>query len=131
MASEEPTSPGAIRDEDAAHPVAAQWRPTLCAIVRAFSEGDYRIGRAIPGVDPISPERAESIEANIASYGATLVELPDESWETSVAQWMRGYWEVLVDLWTKEEGRSDLVLHVFANEAEGATSFSVHLVYVP
>jgi|SRR5712672_1180863 len=123
--------PGAVKDKEGTHPVAALWRPTICAIVRAFVQGDYQVARAIPGVDPVSPETAEHIEANVAEYGATLIELPDETWQTSVAQWMGDYWEVLVDLWTNAEGRSDLVLHLRVVEADGAARFSVHLVYVP
>jgi hypothetical protein len=120
--------PGAVKDEKASHPVAALWRPALCEIVRAFVEGDYHVARAIPGVDPVSPETAEHIKANVAAYGTTLVGLPDETWKTSVAQWMGDGWEVLVDLWTKEEGRSDLVLHLFVSETDDAVRFSVHLV---
>ena len=71
----------AVKDEDAAHPVAAAWRPVLC--------------------------------------------------EIACAQWMGTHWEVLVDLWTKEEGRSDLVLHVKVVEDGASPRFTVHLVYVP
>ena|SRR5689334_23253977 len=123
--------PDAVKDEDAAHPVAATWRPTLCEIVHAIVHGDLSVGTAIEGVEPVSSETAEHIKANVATYGASLVELPEETWETSVAQWMGTHWEVLVDLWTREEGRSDLVLHLFVVEVGGAPRFSVHLVYVP
>jgi hypothetical protein len=53
---------------------------------------------------------AEQIRRYLADYGCTLVELPEDTWQTSVSQWMETHWEVLVDLWTAEEGRSDLVL---------------------
>jgi hypothetical protein len=123
--------PVAVKDEDAAHPVAALWRPMLCEVVRAFVQGEYQLSRAVPHVEPLTPLKAARIQANIAEYGNTLCELPEETWNTSVAQWMGDYWEVLVDLWTKEEGRSDLVLHVFVTENQGAPRFEVHLVYVP
>jgi hypothetical protein len=38
---------------------------------------------------------------------------------------------VLVDLWTAEEGPSDLVLGVRVREQAGAYSYRVELVYVP
>src|SRR5690242_3703501 len=102
-----PAAP-AVKDPDAAHPAAAAWRPVLCEIVRAFARGDYGLSRTVTGVDPVANDVADQIRSTVADYGATLVELPNETWETSCAQWMVGYWDVLVDLWTKEEGRSDL-----------------------
>jgi hypothetical protein len=44
---------------------------------------------------------------------------------------MVGHWEVIVDLWTKEEGQSDLVLSLMVTEAGAGHRFKVHLVYVP
>ena len=46
-------------------------------------------------------------------------------------QWERNSWTVLVDLWTKEEGPSDLVLEGTMRETESGQTFSVYLVYVP
>jgi hypothetical protein len=123
--------PDAVKDEDAAHPVAAAWRPILCAIVRAFVRGDYRLNEPVAGVEPIPEDLAEHIRASIADYGATLIELPTDTWETSCAQWMGGHWDVLVDLWTEEEGPSDLVLQVEVNESDAGPRFAVQLVYVP
>lgn len=120
-----------VKHEDAAHPVAATWRPVICEIVRAFSRGDYLLSQPVADVDAISEATAEHIRASVADYGATLVELPDETWETSRAQWMVGHWEVIVDLWTKEEGQSDLVLSLTVTEAGAGHRFRVHLVYVP
>jgi len=122
---------GAVKDDDAAHPVAVEWRPALSGIVRAFARGDYSLAQAINGVDAIPHKVAEQIRAYVADYGATLVELPTDTWETSCAQWMGNHWEVLVDLWTKEEGRSDLVLSVKVTELAGEPRFTIQLVYVP
>lgn len=71
------------------------------------------------------------MRAYVTDYGATLVELPDESWETSASQWMAGHWEVLVDLWTAEEGRSDLVLDARVFERGAGFEIELHLLYVP
>jgi hypothetical protein len=79
----------------------------------------------------MSPEDATRILRNVAQYGETLVELPDDTWRTSVSQWMELYWEVIVDLWTSESGGSDLVMHVKVCEAVDAFRFELHDVYVP
>ena len=123
--------PDAVKDQDAAHPIAAAWRPVLSAIVRAFARGDYGLIEPVAGVEPIPERVAEQIRACIADYGATLIELPAETWETSCAQWMREYWDVIVDLWTQEEGPSDLVLEVKVTELDAGPRFAVQLVYVP
>jgi hypothetical protein len=119
------------KDEDRQVPVPGIWRPTLAAIVEAFREGDFELARGIPEVSPISPEDADAISENIEGYGATLTALPDDSWRTSVCQWMDGYWHVLVDLYTQEEGASDLALDVRVREHGTGYLFEVHLVYVP
>lgn len=80
---------------------------------------------------PISEEDAEAIADNIYDYGAQLISLPDAAWQTSVCQWQDGHWVVLVDLFTEDEGASDLVLHVRVYENGSAFVFEVHLVYVP
>jgi hypothetical protein len=96
-----------------------------------FARGDYGLAETVKSVDPLPLKVAEQIRAYIADYGATLVELPSDTWETSCAQWMGNHWEVLVDLWTKEEGRSDLVLGLKVVELGGEPRFTVQLVYVP
>jgi hypothetical protein len=60
-----------------------------------------------------------------------LVDLPEATWQTSVAMWYGSFWDVLVDLWTAEEGRSDLVLHGRVTESDSGVRFSIHMVYVP
>ena len=44
---------------------------------------------------------------------------------------MDRYWEVLIDLWTVGEGRSDLVLRAEVSEVENGYLFDLQLVYVP
>ena len=123
--------PSAFKGECNAHPVAASWRSVLAEIVRAFVQGDYALSAPVTGVEPVPYELSEQIKAYVLDYGATLIELPNQTWETSCAQWMGGYWNVLVDLWTREEGRSDLVLEVKVVECGDDYSFRVYLVYVP
>ena len=121
----------AVKDENAEHPVASAWRPTLCEIVKAFVRGDYALKRQVPSVAPVSAETARQIERYVAAYGETLCELPDETWSTSVAQWMGSHWDVLVDLWTVESGCSDMVLDARVSETHDGFSVEIHLVYVP
>src|SRR3982751_1549477 len=121
----------ALKDPDAAHPIASAWRPMLREVVRRLANGDYQLAQGVAGVEPVSASTAEQIRSYIAEYGATLVELPDDTWRTSVAQWMGTHWEILVDLWTAEEGRSDLVLGGDVIETSAGALLAVRMVYVP
>lgn len=124
-------TPPALKDESREHPIAGAWRPMLCKVVHGFVHGDYALSTGVDGVEPVSPEKAEQMRAYVASYGATLIELPEQTWQTSVCQWYGDHWDVLVDLWTAEEGRSDLVLHGRVRETAAGFRLSVHMVYVP
>ncbi len=123
--------PIAVKDDEASHPIAGKWRPLLCEVVAAFVDGDFELSRGVSGVDAVPAETAEHIRDYIAEYGETLVELPEETWQTSCAQWMDGYWDVIVDLWTAGEGPSDLILNGKMVETDGLPHFTVGLVYVP
>ncbi len=123
--------PPALTDPDAAHPIAGAWRPMLCEVVRCFVQADYRLARGVRGVEAVPAATAEQVRDCLADYGATLVELPDDAWQTSVAQWMGTHWDILVDLWTAEEGRSDLVLGGRVVETGAGPRLTVHMVYVP
>jgi hypothetical protein len=119
------------KDEENELPIAEVWRPTIEQVVRRFVAGDYALGEAVPGVAPVSAETATQILEYVEAYGATLVALDPEAWESSVSLWMGDKWEVLVDLWTEDEGPSDLVLHLYVREDGPGYRFEVHLVYVP
>jgi len=103
----------------------------LRAVVRRLAAGDFALTQGVSGVIPVAPSVAEQMREYVADYGATLVELPDETWQTSAAQWMGTHWEVLIDLWTAEEGRSDLVLQGDMSESTNGLRFTVRAVYVP
>lgn len=120
-----------IKDEDRSHPVPTAWRAPLRDVVNAFARGDYALARGIPSVAPVSKALAKQVPAALAGYGETLANLPDQTWRTSVAQWMGTHWEVLVDLWTVESGASDLVLDARVFEAKQGFRIQLHLVYVP
>jgi len=121
----------AIKDENAAHPIAASWRPLLKEVIHAFVEGDYELSRKVKGVDSVESDIAEHNRNYVKEYGEVLIELPNKSWESSCAQWMEGHWDVLVDLYTKGEGLSDLVLTGRMSEVNREPQFTVGLIYVP
>lgn len=112
-------------------PIPSAWRPILKSIADAFAREDYLLKVGISGVAPISEETAEHVRDYIRDYGAKLVELPPQSWDTSVCIWMGDHWDALVDLWTEDEGRSDLVLEVKVSEVGSGYLVAIHMVYVP
>lgn len=121
----------AIKDDHRAHPVASAWRPAIRAIVKRLAAGDDDLARDIPSVAPVSRAIASQIRAYLSEYGETLAELPDETWESSVAQWMGTHWDVVVDLWTIESGCSDLVLGARVFEVGDGFRIHVDWVHVP
>lgn len=125
------TEPFAVKDEDAAHPIAGSWRPIFLEVVKAFAKGDFELSQGVPGVELVDPGIASQNREYVREYGEVLVELPKETWDTSCAQWMGSFWEVLIDLYTENEGSSDLVLTGRMNELNGKPQFTVGLIYVP
>ncbi len=123
--------PPAVKDEEGSHPIAGAWRPMLRDVVHCLVQGDYGLAKGVAGVEPISAKTEGQIRDYLADYGCTLVDLPPETWQTSVAQWYGPHWEILLDLWTAEEGRSDLVLGGRIVESESGPRFTIHMVYVP
>jgi len=85
----------------------------------------------VPKVAPVSDDTAAHIRDYVQDYGATLAALPEAPWETSVCMWAGNHWNVVVDLWTEEEGRSDLVLQLRVRENRVGEIVEVHMVYVP
>lgn len=51
--------------------------------------------------------------------------------KTSVCQWVGGYWDVLIDLYTVEESVSDLALSVRVYETAAGYEFDIQSVHVP
>jgi hypothetical protein len=120
----------AIKEEKQG-PIPSAWRPALKQIVDAFARRDYRLADGVGGVAPVSEKTATHVRNYIQQYGAKLVSLPRESWGTSVCIWMGDHWDALIDLWTEEEGSSDLVLQVRVTEAGSEPLIAVYMVYVP
>lgn len=119
------------KKEEKELPIPHQWRPTFKAIVSAFVKQDYKLNAEVNNVNPVSKNTAEQIKEYIEDYGETLVELPNETWDTSVYIYNGNYWNVLIDLYTEGEGLSDLVLNAEIRENENEYVFDINLVYVP
>lgn len=112
-------------------PIPSIWRPTFSKIVKAFVEKDYKIERKIDNVTPISEDTAKQIKKYIEDYGEKLIDLPNETWNSSVYMYYGTYWNVLIDLFTESEGLSDLALSLEVREVSNEYEFEVKLVLVP
>ena len=119
------------KNEEEELPIPHLWRPTFKAIVSSFAKGDYGLNTAIKNVNPVSNDTAEQIKEYIEDYGEEIIELPEETWNTSVYICYGNYWNVLIDLFTKNEGLSDLVLNAEVRENNNSYVFDIKLVYVP
>ncbi|WP_438839260.1 DUF7668 domain-containing protein [Acinetobacter haemolyticus] len=87
--------------------------------------------KPIEGVQNIELEYLQEIAENIINYGETLVSLPDETWNSSQAYWMGFCWDIILDLFTEREGRSDLILSMRVFETNGVFEYSIQDIYVP
>jgi hypothetical protein len=125
------TEVAALKDEQSERQIPSAWRSAIEQVVRAFAQHDYGLSAGVSGVAPVSAETATQVRKYIQDYGATLVELSEETWRTSVCIWMGNHWDALIDLWTLDERRSDLVLHLNVYEADGNILIHVYMVYVP
>ena len=121
----------AVKDEDEQRPIPTAWRPVFREIVKAFVRSDYRLSGGVLGVAPVSAKTAKQIAAYIEDYGEMLVELPEQTWDSSICIWTGNEWDVLIDLWTKGEGRSDLVLSARVSESKAGLVVKIEMVYVP
>lgn len=118
------------KNENKQQSIPEGWRSVLRAIVEAFKDGNFQLA-GIDGVNQLSPEDGQRISRNIESYGAHLDSLPESAWDTSACQWMNSYWDALIDLYTVEEGASDLALSVRVQESPEGYEFAVQSVHVP
>jgi len=119
------------KDETQVHPVPSAWRETFRDIAKALARGDYNLAAGVASVAAVSSPIADQMRSYVADYGETLTELPDESWNNSISQWMGTHWDVLVDLWTKESGASDLVMSARVFEVDDGFRFEIDSVHVP
>ncbi|EDP69488.1 hypothetical protein FBALC1_05333 [Flavobacteriales bacterium ALC-1] len=119
------------KNEEEELPIPHLWRPTFKTIVNAFVQKDYELSSGINNVNPVLENTAEQIKEYIKDYREVLIELPDETWNTSVYICYGNYWNVLIDLYTEGEGLSDLVLNAEVRKNNSEYLFDIKMVYVP
>lgn len=120
-----------IKDAKNERAIPTVWRPILSNIVKSFVVYDYSMSTGLQNVAEVSVETAQHIQAYIEDYGEVLVELPEETWDSSIYIWMGTHWDVIIDLWTVSEGRSDLILSAKVSESDTDYLIDVSMVYVP
>ena len=120
-----------IKDSSRQAPTPTTWRPVFKDIARALAEGDYQLQSCVTAVKHLQESSALFIQQSIRNYGARLTLLSDDTWQTSVCIWTGKHWDVLIDLWTEEEGPSDLVLSAQVFESHVGFVYEVQMVYVP
>ncbi|WP_300672977.1 hypothetical protein [Soonwooa sp.] len=111
-------------------PIPNIWRPIIKDIVKSFVNRDYKISSGLNNVNFVSDETAEQIREYIDDYGEELVDLPDETWNSSVYIYYGDYWEAIIDLFTKNEGLSDLILNLEIREQNNNYVIDIISVYV-
>lgn len=119
------------KNEENELPIPHEWRPIFKAIVDSFVKQDYNLSTPIENVNPVSDDTAKQIKEYIEDYGEALIDLPESTWNSSVYIYYGSYWKVLIDLYTKSEGCSDLVLNAEVRENNNDYVVNVNLVYVP
>ncbi|WP_146165795.1 DUF7668 domain-containing protein [Stenotrophomonas panacihumi] len=123
-------STGLIKDESLQQPVPPAWRSTIEKIVDSLVCGNFQlVGIECVRSQPL--DDAQRLRKGIEQYGRRLTKLPVEAWETSVCLWMGLYWDVFIDLYTEEEGLSDLVLAIRIWELDENLEFEVLSAHVP
>jgi hypothetical protein len=101
-------------------------------MVEAFKDKDFERLNTLPSVQCIDVAYAAEIAENIDAYGAHLMSLAEEAWHTSVCLYMENEsWQAIIDLFTVEEGRSDLILDLFIVKKEDQFIFQINNIYVP
>lgn len=97
-------------------------RPLLGHLIR----GDYAAAEALTGGNGLN---AAEMEQAIAEYGRRLVHPPADSNPRSIVDIEASTperWSVYIDLWTSEEGRSDLTLELTLTES-GSDTYDVQI----
>ena len=119
-------------DSEFQSPIPSLWRDCIIQSVEAFKDKDFGRLNTLPSVQCIDLAYASEIAENIDAYGAHLISLAEESWHTSVCIYMENEsWKAIIDLFTVEEGRSDLIIDLFIFKKENQFIFQINNIYVP
>lgn len=119
------------KNEEIEQPIPIEWRPLLAGIVEDIRQRKLGSKTGANFEISVDPDEIELIYESVESYGDPLATLPEESWQTSACRWMGSYWHLLIDLFTLDEGLSDLVLFVDVYEHTDLPCFKIRAVHVP
>lgn len=123
-------------DSEFQSPIPNIWRDTIVQIVETFKDKDFARLNTIANVEFIDVEYATELAENIDDYGAHLISLPEESWNSSVCSYFGEdnedhFWKAIVDLFTEEEGRSDLIISLNIYKHDDHYTYEITGIYVP
>jgi hypothetical protein len=121
-----------VVDDDDFGTVPERFRPALEAVVERLAAGDYE-GLKRDGIDPHPDADLSYWIRDYGPSGATVVLLPEEAWASAdaIETVVPGEWAVVVWLWTREEGRSDLAMEATVTESpDGGASVVVDNIHV-
>jgi hypothetical protein len=99
---------------------------TIKGLLDHLIRGDYATVENLTKGQRLS---ADEIERAIAGYGRRLVPPPPHTPPRSVVEIEESYptrWSVYVDLWTSEEGRSDLSLELTLTDS-GRNTYDIQI----
>ena len=100
--------------------------------IKQFKDKDFAGLNTIPNVELIDLEYASELAEYIVDYGAHLISLSKDTWNTSVCLYMEDeFWKAIIDLFTAEEGRSDLILDLHIFKKQNQFEFQINGIYVP
>jgi hypothetical protein len=113
-------------------PVPERFRPVIATVVARLADGDYE-GIRRDGFVRDSDDKSD-FAMYVREYPAALVPLPQEAWlpDLAFAQPLDdgSGWYFLVDLWTREEGRSDLTLEGTLHDAPDGPRLLIDNIHV-
>jgi hypothetical protein len=101
-------------------------------VVERLAAQDFE-GLKRDGIDPNPGADRSTWIRDYGRSGATIVPLPEEAWEIADAFPIAdrpGEWAVVVDLWTREEGRSGLSMEARVTESHRGVSVVIENIHV-
>ncbi len=104
----------------------------IADVVGQVADGDY-VGLKQDGIDPHPDADLSLWVREYGDRGATVLRLPEEAWEyaeANAADGVPGTWFVVVDLWTAEEGRSDLSMEATVREVGDRVEVTIDNIHV-
>ena len=112
--------------------VPKRFRPALAEVVGRLAALDYE-GLKRDGTDPRPDSDLSMWIRNYGDGGATIVPLPGEAWAEADA-WpvdaSPGQWWVVLPLWTREHGMSDLSMEATVTESPDGVMVVISDIHV-